>query len=208
MNGSHTSPRNPSLPRGMRPRPTSPPSRPCKGTLGRPADGKKSRHGPAITADPQRFDFRTDDRGLVLVYLNDTLQGRAVDERAVTTALARSAPAAASEGPALSLGVFAAVAPSLKPATTLFQLALDKNGLVTGVSVDLTSGEATPLRGAVDPSTQRAAWQIGDDVIGAGLANLTEDVARALVFRADGWTQPWILMRIQEDQLTSSPATK
>jgi hypothetical protein len=161
-----------------------------------------------ITVDPQRFDFRTDNRGLVFVYLNDTLQGRAVDERNPTTALAGSAPTAASEGPALSLGVFAAVPPSLRPATTLFQLALDKSGLLTGVSVDLTSGEATPLRGAIDPSTQRAAWQIGDDVIGAGLANLTEDVARALVFRADGWTQPWILMRIQQDQLTSSPAKK
>lgn len=162
----------------------------------------------ALTADPQRYDFRTDDRGLVLVYLNDTLQGRAVDERAPMTALADSAPAASSDGPALSLGVFAAVPPSLKPATTLFQLALDKSGLLTGVAVDLTSGEATPLRGNIDLSTQQAAWRIGDDVIEVGLANLTEDVARSLAFRADGWTQPWILIRVQEDQLTSQPAKK
>ena len=144
----------------------------------------------SIAAEPQRYDFRTDDRGLVLVYLNDSLQGRAVDERAPMTALAESAPAASSDGPTLSLGVFAAVPPSLKPATTLFQLVLDKNGLLTGTSVDLTNGEATPLRGSIDPETQRAAWQIGDDVIAVGLANLTEDVARALAFRADGWTQP------------------
>lgn len=162
----------------------------------------------SIAADPQRYDFRTDNRGLVLVYLNDALQGRAVDARVPMTGLADSAPTESSEGPTLSLGVFAAVPPSLKPATTLFQLVLDKNGLLTGASVDLTSGEATPLRGNIDLATQQAAWEIGDDVIGVGLANLTEDVARALAFRADGWTQPWILIRVQEDQLTSQPAKK
>ena len=46
----------------------------------------------SIAAEPQRYDFRADDRGLVLVYLNDALQGRAVDERAPMTALAESAP--------------------------------------------------------------------------------------------------------------------
>ena len=35
-------------------------------------------------------------------------------------------------------------------------------------------------------------------MVETGLKNLTEDVARALVFREDGWTQPWILMRIPE----------
>lgn len=162
----------------------------------------------SIAADPQRFDFRTDNRGLVLVYLNDALQGRAVDARVPMTTLADSAPTASSEGPTLSLGVFAAIPPTLKPATTLFQLVLDKNGLLTGASVDLNTGEATPLRGNIDLATQQAAWEIGDDVIGVGLANLTEDVARALAFRADGWTQPWILIRVQENQLASQPAKK
>jgi hypothetical protein len=30
--------------------------------------------------------------------------------------------------------------------------------------------------------------------------NLTEDLGRFLLFRADGWTQPWISMRIGTDR--------
>lgn len=162
----------------------------------------------AITAEPLRFDYRTDSRGLISIYCNETTQGRAVDARDTATQLASSAPPAASEAPGLSLGVFAAVPPTLKPATTLFHLVLDKNGLVSGISVDLASGDATPLRGTADAASQRVAWQVDDDVVEAGLANLTEDVARALVFRANGWTQSWILMRIQENQLVPTPPAK
>jgi hypothetical protein len=74
--------------------------------------------------------------------------------------------------------------------------------------VDLASSEVRPLHGAVDTASQRAAWRAGDDVMAVGLANLTEEVSRALIFRADGWTQPWILMRIDESLLAASPATK
>jgi hypothetical protein len=30
------------------------------------------------------------------------------------------------------------------------------------------------------------------------MQNLTRQVTRALLFRNDGWTQPWILMRVPE----------
>ena len=135
-----------------------------------------------VTAEPQRLDFRTDDRGLILVYRDDVLQGRAVDARNPALELALSNQTELGEETGLSLGVFAAVPPSLKPATSLLHLVLDKNGLITGYVVDLASSEVRPLHGAVDTASQRAAWRAGDDVMAVGLANLTEEVSRAPYF--------------------------
>jgi hypothetical protein len=58
----------------------------------------------------------------------------------------------------------------------------------------------TLVQGAVDLSSQRVAWQVEKDYAEAGLKNLTEDVSRFILFRADGWTQPWILIRVVEKQ--------
>ncbi len=81
---------------------------------------------------------------------------------------------------------------------SLLHLIVGKSGTVSGYQYDFSADSMQPLRGALDRSSQRMAWQVGNVVTQAGLENLTEDLARALVFRDDGWTQAWILMRIPE----------
>ena len=51
------------------------------------------------------------------------------------------------------------------------------------------------------------AWHVEGTVWETGLKNLTQDAARMLVFRQDGWTQTWILMRLGE-QLVTAEAEK
>ncbi|MHB8973840.1 MAG: hypothetical protein ACYC3X_25040 [Pirellulaceae bacterium] len=151
-----------------------------------------------LDAEPQRYDYRPDSSGLILVYRNDKREGRAVDARKPAVLLASTSRSAADEPLGRSLGVFAAVPPTDKSVQTLFHLVVGKSGAVSGYQYDFTSDSVQPLQGAVDLAAQRAAWQAGNTVVEAGLKNLTEDVARALVFRDDGWTQSWILMRIPE----------
>jgi hypothetical protein len=42
-----------------------------------------------------------------------------------------------------------------------FQIAIDKNGVVTGGYENVLSGEKSPISGQVDKKTQRVAWKIG-----------------------------------------------
>ncbi|MHB8862437.1 MAG: hypothetical protein ACYC6N_08535 [Pirellulaceae bacterium] len=162
-----------------------------------------------LNGEPQRYDYRPDARGLIFVYRNEMREGRAVDARRSAVQLAGSASSAGpDDAPGLSLGVFAAVPPVEQPATTLWNLILDKTGVVSGYQYDLAADSVSPVRGAVDPASQRTAWQAGNAVVETGLGNLTDDLARALVFRADGWTQPWILMRIPESLLIPAQNNK
>jgi hypothetical protein len=151
-----------------------------------------------MDAEPQRYDYRPDKNGLILVYRNEAREGRAVDARKPAVQLAGSSEPVADEPPGLSLGIFAAVPPVDEPVQILWHLVLGKSGVVSGNQYDLATDSMQPVGGALDPATQRTAWKAGTAVVETGLKNLTEDVARALVFREDGWTQPWILMRIPE----------
>jgi hypothetical protein len=57
------------------------------------------------------------------------------------------------------------------------------------------------MEGMVDEKTQRAAWTVVDKkypIMETGLYNLTEDEAPALIHFADGQTQQWLLVRLQD----------
>jgi hypothetical protein len=151
-----------------------------------------------LDAEPQRYDFRPDDRGLIFVYRDEVRRERAVDARGPAGQLANTSTPVDNEPPGLSLGVFAAVPPVDGPVQFLLHLIVSQSGTVLGCQYDFSADSMQPLRGALDRSSQRMAWQAGNVVTEAGLGNLTEDLARALVFRDDGWTQAWILMRIPE----------
>lgn len=161
-----------------------------------------------ITAAPQQYDYRTDNRGLIFVYHDNDRQQRAVDARGPAVTLADSATPTSEEAPGLSLGIFAAVPPVDEPVRSLVHLVLDKSGTITGYQYDFATDAMEPLHGAIDPVSQRVAWKGGTAVAEAGLANLTEDVARALVFRDDGWTQSWILLRVPEAVVEELPPAK
>jgi hypothetical protein len=53
----------------------------------------------------------------------------------------------------------------------------------------------------VDKESQRAAWGVqGKErpIIETGISNLTQDSAPALIHFADGQTQQWLLVRLDE----------
>jgi hypothetical protein len=98
------------------------------------------------------------------------------------------------------LGVFALVQGEEKTSYKVFQLAINKAGVVRGNYYDALADHTLPVYGSVDKKTQRAAWSIGekkDVVYEAGIANLTQDELPILVhFGADS-TQQFTLVRIE-----------
>ena len=57
------------------------------------------------------------------------------------------------------------------------------------------------IEGMADKATQRAAWTVVGKtrpIMETGIANLTEDTAPALVHFADGQTQQWLMVRLEE----------
>jgi hypothetical protein len=69
----------------------------------------------------------------------------------------------------------------------------------------------SPIAGAVDPKTQRAAWTVGGDktpVFEAGIANLTGDQTTMLVHTADGRQHQFSLMRLQEQSQSGRPGNR
>lgn len=99
------------------------------------------------------------------------------------------------------LGVFALVPGDQKTSNNMFQLAVDKDGVIRGNYYDGLMDTTTPVFGSVDKKTQRAAWTIGktkDRVFEAGLYNLTQSEAPVLVHFGADKTQQWLLVRIEQ----------
>jgi hypothetical protein len=108
------------------------------------------------------------------------------------------------------LGVFAMVDGGQTNPTDVFQLAVNSQGVLRGNYNDLTSNSVTPLAGAIDPKTQRAAWTIGGDqtpIYEAGIANLTTDKAAMLVHTADGQPKQYTLIRLPEPSQAGGPSS-
>ena len=62
------------------------------------------------------------------------------------------------------------------------------------------------LEGMIDKKTQRVAWCVQGKswpIAETGLSNLTKDTFPALLHFADGQTQQWLLVRLEEP--TKSP---
>jgi hypothetical protein len=104
----------------------------------------------------------------------------------------------------LPLGVFAVTqdgqASGAAP-TIYMQLALNKEGVIAGNLKNTSSGQMQTLEGMVDKKTQRVAWNVvGKDspIMETGLSNLTQDTTPTLFHFADGRTQQWLLVRLEE----------
>jgi hypothetical protein len=104
----------------------------------------------------------------------------------------------------MRLGVFAitqdgqatGAAPSL-----YMQLALSKQGVISGTLKNTLTGKVQALEGMADKESQRVAWGVVDQerpIMETGLANLTQDTSAALIHFADGQTQQWLMVRIPE----------
>ncbi len=100
----------------------------------------------------------------------------------------------------LPLGVFGMVQDQQTDPTMIFQLAVNRQGVIRGNCYNTVTDTTLPVHGAVDKKTQRAAWTIGDNkstVIDTGLANLTKDQAPALMHFGKERTQEWLLVRLK-----------
>ena len=69
--------------------------------------------------------------------------------------------------------------PDQAQANELVQLAVSKDGILSGTLLDQQTGRARPLQGMVDEATQKAAWMFADSptdtlVVETSLYNLTE----------------------------------
>jgi hypothetical protein len=98
------------------------------------------------------------------------------------------------------LGVFALAQDEETTANDVFQLAVNRAGVVRGNYYDALSDKTLPLRGAVDRKTQRVAWAVGgrkDLVFETGLYNLTGRETAVLVHFGKERTRQWLLARVE-----------
>jgi hypothetical protein len=108
------------------------------------------------------------------------------------------------------LGVFAMVEPGQTSSDDIFQLAVSPQGTLRGNYHDVKDNTVTPLAGAVDPKTQRAAWTIGGDqapVYEAGIANLTREQTTMLLHTPDGQQRQFTLIRLQDPSQAAGAAS-
>ena len=100
----------------------------------------------------------------------------------------------------MPLGVFAMVRDEKQTPKLITQLAINEQGILRGNYTDEVTNKTSPIQGSVDKQTQRAAWTVGNNkttVMEAGLSNLTESEAPALVHK-NGKTDHWILVRLDQ----------
>jgi hypothetical protein len=119
--------------------------------------------------------------------------------------IATSAPdIAADKGEWMPLGVFALTPDGQKsgPSPTLFlQLVISKEGVINGTLNNTATNVTQDVEGMADKSSQRVAWTVkgkSRPLMETGIANLTQDTAPALIHFADGQTQQWLMVRLEE----------
>lgn len=107
------------------------------------------------------------------------------------------------EGDWLPLGVFT-LAPSIQGAansTMFIQLAVDRNGEISGTFYNSSTDISFPLVGFIDKQTQEAFWEISGEntfapEMATGIFNLTQDVADVEMTFPTGVVQNWILVKV------------
>ena len=108
----------------------------------------------------------------------------------------------------LPLGVFGLVAEGQKTPSMVFQLAVDKAGVIRGNYYDQISDTTIPVTGAVDKKEQRVAWRVGKNkkmVIETALYNLTQKSSTALVHDGPDQTQQYALVQMKKPQGQQQP---
>lgn len=120
------------------------------------------------------------------------------------TIVASTPEIAPTEAEWLALGVFA-LSPDGQasgPTPSVFlQLAISKEGVMRGTLNNTATGKTQQIEGMADKASQRSAWAVANQswpIMETGIANLTQDTAPALVHFADGQTQQWLMVRLEE----------
>jgi len=111
---------------------------------------------------------------------------------------------AVAQGDWMALGTFSmAVKDDEVDPARVIQLAVSKNGLVSGTIHNRTSGNTYTVSGRVDKETQRLAFVIGDDsntVMETGIYNLTQDQTPVLCHFGASEHQVYLMARLPEPE--------
>ncbi|MFG0264485.1 MAG: mu-protocadherin- cell-suface protein [Rhodopirellula sp. JB055] len=118
--------------------------------------------------------------------------------------------AAAEESEWLPLGTFALTtdADDVDP-DRIVQLAVNKEGIVSGTIHNQKTDETQAIQGQVDKQTQRVAMRIGENediVAETGLYNLTQDEASVLVHFGTETQDTYMLVRLPNPEDSEEPA--
>ncbi len=108
-----------------------------------------------------------------------------------------------------SLGVFAITQGDQQDSNSIFQLAVNKAGIIRGNYYNPMTEETQPAVGKVDKKTKRAAWIVGanrDVVYDTGLGNLLSNNSTLLVHPNRNSTQQWNLVRLEKPKESTSSA--
>jgi hypothetical protein len=102
----------------------------------------------------------------------------------------------------MPLGTFAVAADEkdVDPSRVI-QLALSKEGIISGTLYDTQTDKAYTVQGQVDKETQRVAFRIGESpnvIAETGLYNLTQDESPVLVHFNTKKTETYLLVRLPE----------
>ncbi|MCC9608277.1 chromosomal replication initiator protein DnaA [Blastopirellula sediminis] len=141
------------------------------------------------------------------VYYGDDPICTEAEYAAQAEAIAASAPETPPEQSEwMSLGVFALTPDGQEdaPDPTLFlQLVLSKEGIISGTLNNTVTSQTQTIEGMVDKKSQRCAWNVVGKtrpIMECGISNLTQDTAPTLVHFADGTTQQWLMVRLDDPQ--------
>ncbi len=100
-----------------------------------------------------------------------------------------------------SLGVFEAIPPGQKSSNMLFQLALNKDGIIRGNYYDTRDRNVQLIEGSIDKNVARSVWVVADkkDILfDTSLYNLTRREAAILVHLGKDKIERWVLVRLQQ----------
>jgi len=93
--------------------------------------------------------------------------------------------------------------------TRSMQLAVNKEGIISGTLYDSEADQAATIQGQVDKQTQRVAFRIGeseDVVVETGLYNLTQEEAPVLVHFGTDQVENWLLIRLENPEAEDDTA--
>jgi hypothetical protein len=99
------------------------------------------------------------------------------------------------------LGSFGMVQGDQKSAQDIFQLALNKAGVLRGNYYNALTDTTAPVYGKLDKKSQRVVWTVGDKknvVFEAGLNNLTKEETTAVIHYGKEKTVQMTLVRLNK----------
>ncbi len=169
-----------------------------------------------VLSEPIYYDYGTGGNVTYQdnsVYVGEQQVASAADFAAsaavLATVQAPTSQAEAEKAQWMPLGTFAVAAgeKNVDPSRVI-QLAVDKQGVISGTLYNQQTDKAQTVQGQVDMKTQRVAFRIGDSdsvVVESGLYNLTQEQAPVLVHFGADKVENYLLVRLKQTDDEAQP---